>query len=307
MKRSPITLALAAGLALTLFSGQANAARTAQPAMRIASVTASPRVVIRQGVVTFRVHVTGMKLDIRHMGKHAVAGHGHLQYYLDSVPGDAYTRKDLRRTFLAAVATPLFSFNLRASRVRITPGSHRIIVALARNDDILYRSPTSAISIFSFNFAPKSWALCNGQLLPINQNQALFALLGTTYGGNGQTTFALPNLRGRVQIHRGNGHTLGEQAGSSAVTINQQTMPQHFHVANAINQNATTNDITDNSQNDALLAQAPTNFYNSPSSLTSMNPGMVTSVGGSQPHTNQQPYLTINFSIALQGIFPSQN
>ena len=89
----------------------------------------------------------------------------------------------------------------------------------------------SEIKIVSFNFPPKGWALCNGQFLPINQNQALFALLGTTYGGNGQTTFALPNLRGRVPIHMGNGHTLGEAAGSTAVTISQQTMPQHIHFA----------------------------------------------------------------------------
>jgi microcystin-dependent protein len=165
----------------------------------------------------------------------------------------------------------------------------------------------SEIRMFSFNFAPKGWALCNGQTLPINQNQALFALLGTTYGGNGTTTFALPDLRGRVPIHEGNGHTLGERAGSSTVTITQQTMAQHIHVANAISQNATTNDITDNSANDALLAQTPTNFFNTPSSLTSMNPAMITNFGGSQPHENRQPFLTINFSIALQGIFPSQN
>src|SRR5919198_3475161 len=91
----------------------------------------------------------------------------------------------------------------------------------------------SEIRIFSFNFAPKSWAMCNGQLLPINQNQGLFSLLGTTYGGNGQTTFALPNLRGQVPIHMGNGHTLGEKAGATSVTITQQTMPQHLHFMNA--------------------------------------------------------------------------
>lgn len=145
MKRRLIALAL--GLVPGLFIGQANAARSAQPAMRIASVTASPRVVIRQGIITFRVHVSGMKLDLRHMGKHAVAGHGHLQYYLDSIPADAYTRKDLRHAFIAAVATPLFSFNLRASRVKIAAGTHRIIVALARNDDILYRAPTASVTI----------------------------------------------------------------------------------------------------------------------------------------------------------------
>src|SRR5918998_5039133 len=99
----------------------------------------------------------------------------------------------------------------------------------------------SEIRIFSFNFPPKGWAFCNGQFLPINQNQALFALLGTTYGGNGQTTFALPNLQGRASIHTGNGHTLGEAAGSSAVTINQQSMPQHIHFLQATTVAPTTN------------------------------------------------------------------
>src|ERR671910_2000548 len=98
----------------------------------------------------------------------------------------------------------------------------------------------SEIRIFSFNFAPKGWALCNGQLLPINQNQALFSLLGTTYGGNGQTTFALPNLRGQVPIHMGNGHTLGETAGSTAVTINIQQLPTHLHQAQASSTNGDT-------------------------------------------------------------------
>ncbi len=93
----------------------------------------------------------------------------------------------------------------------------------------------SEIRLFSFNFAPKGWALCNGQQLPINQNQALFSLLGTTYGGNGQTTFALPNLRGRCAMHVGNGHTLGEAAGTESVTITQQTMPAHIHFMNAAN------------------------------------------------------------------------
>src|ERR671920_860330 len=98
----------------------------------------------------------------------------------------------------------------------------------------------SEIRIFSFGFAPKGWALCNGQLLPINQNQALFSLLGTTYGGNGQTNFALPDLRGRVAMHEGNGHTLGEKAGSTSVTITQQTMPQHLHFAMASTSNGDT-------------------------------------------------------------------
>ncbi|HEX6746980.1 MAG TPA: tail fiber protein [Longimicrobium sp.] len=159
----------------------------------------------------------------------------------------------------------------------------------------------SEIKVVSFNFPPKGWALCNGQFLPINQNQALFALLGTTYGGNGQTTFALPNLRGRVPIHMGNGHTLGEAAGSTAVTVNIQQLPTHLHTLNASDQNGT----------QAGLANTVTgrvnNLYAAPSALITMSPTSVTSVGGSQPHNNMMPYLVLNFIIALQGIFPSQN
>jgi len=161
----------------------------------------------------------------------------------------------------------------------------------------------SEIKIVSFNFPPKGWALCNGQFLPINQNQALFALLGTTYGGNGQTTFALPNLRGRVPIHMGQGHTLGEQAGSTSVTINQSTMPQHLHFAQG-----TTQDGSGPVPNNALLATA-NNMYQAPASggFIALSPAAVTNVGGSQPHNNMMPYLVLNFIIALQGIFPSQN
>jgi microcystin-dependent protein len=155
--------------------------------------------------------------------------------------------------------------------------------------------------VVSFNFPPKGWALCNGQLLPINQNQALFALLGTTYGGNGQTNFALPNLRGRVPIHFGNGHGLGEAAGSTSVTVNIQQLPTHLHALQAINANATTNECSN-----GFLAQS-SNLYHSPSALTTLNPGSVSSVGGSQPHNNMMPYLVLNFIIALQGIFPSRN
>lgn len=160
----------------------------------------------------------------------------------------------------------------------------------------------SEIKIVSFNFAPKGWALCNGQFLPINQNQALFALLGTTYGGNGQTTFALPNLRGRLPIHMGNGHTLGEAAGSTAVTVNIQQMPQHLHFENA-------QPTEQNSQlpaAGAVMCQA-SNVYRTPDNLIALNPASVTNVGGSQPHNNMMPYLTLNFIIALQGIFPSRN
>jgi microcystin-dependent protein len=159
------------------------------------------------------------------------------------------------------------------------------------------------IKLMSFNFPPKGWALCNGQFLPITQNQALFSLLGTTYGGNGQTTFALPNLRGRVPIHMGNGHTLGEAAGSTSVTVNEQQMPTHTHSLQA------SRVIADSNSNGPAqyLGQAGLNMYGPAGGLAAMNPGSITSVGGSQPHNNMAPYLVLNFCIALQGIFPSRN
>ena len=159
----------------------------------------------------------------------------------------------------------------------------------------------SEIKLVSFNFPPKGWALCNGQLLPINQNQALFALLGTTYGGNGQTNFALPNLRGRVPIHMGSGHTLGEAAGSTAVTVNIQQLPTHTHAVNATTAGGDTTAPAGN-----FLAEF-NNGYGPVGSLTTLLPSSVPSVGGSQPHNNMMPYLVLNFIIALQGIFPSRN
>ena len=160
----------------------------------------------------------------------------------------------------------------------------------------------SEIKLVSFNFPPKGWALCNGQLLPINQNQALFSLLGTTYGGNGQTTFALPNLRGRAPIHMGSSHTLGEAAGSTAVTVNIQQLPTHLHVAFASSNSNGTQALPTG----AFLAPL-NNAYNAPNALTTLHPQSVTSIGGSQAHNNMMPYLTLNFCIALQGIFPAQN
>ena len=160
----------------------------------------------------------------------------------------------------------------------------------------------SEIRIFSFNYAPQGWAPCNGQFMPINQNQALFSLLGTTYGGNGQTTFALPNLRGRVPIHVSNAHNLGEAAGSTAVTVNIQQMPAHSHGLQATNVGATLDAPGGN-----FLAKTPISAYGSPASLVTMNAANVSSVGGSQPHNNMMPYLVLSFCIALIGIFPTPN
>lgn len=158
------------------------------------------------------------------------------------------------------------------------------------------------IRIMSFNFAPQGWAQCNGQTLPINQNQALFSLLGTTYGGNGQTTFQLPNLRGRIPIHMGSGHTQGEAAGSSAVTVNIQQLPQHQHPMQATNAGATLAAASGN-----LLASVSSNAYITPTNLTTLQPTSVSNVGGSQPHENRQPFSVLNLCIALVGIFPSRN
>lgn len=159
----------------------------------------------------------------------------------------------------------------------------------------------------SFNFPPKGWALANGQFLPINQNQALFSLLGTTYGGNGQTTFALPDLRGQVPIHFGAGFTLGQKAGQTAHTVTIQEMPQHNHFMNASTQPGNSINCRSVSAGN-LLAQDPGNAYSaSLASPVALAAGSISNVGGSQPHENMQPYLTLSFCIALSGIFPSQN
>lgn len=172
----------------------------------------------------------------------------------------------------------------------------------------------SEIRIMAFNFAPKGWAQCNGQLMPINQNQALFALLGTTYGGNGQTTFALPDLRGRASMHIGNGHNQGEAAGEEVHTLTQSEMSAHLHFPQAKNAVGTTG-VPSSS---VVLAQAvavqsdqstvPVSMYsiNAPTDLA-LSPAAIGNAGGSQPHETRQPYLTLNFCIALLGVFPSRN
>jgi microcystin-dependent protein len=156
----------------------------------------------------------------------------------------------------------------------------------------------------SFVFAPKGWALCNGQLLPINQNQALFSLLGTTYGGDGRVNFALPDLRARVPIHVGSGHTLGERGGEQAHTLSIAELPTHVHIASAVNDSAITGDPTN-----AFFAQPSTalgTVYGAPPNVAT-NPGSVGNTGGSQAHLNMQPFLCLSYCIALQGIFPSPN
>jgi microcystin-dependent protein len=159
------------------------------------------------------------------------------------------------------------------------------------------------VKIISWNFAPQGWAFCNGQLLPINQNQALFSILGTTFGGNGQTNFALPDFRSRVPLHRGSQNQLGGRGGEEFHTLSQNEMPQHIHTGQCQPANATTGNPTN-----AFLAGIPTFAYrNSASNLTTLHPASVTNYGGSQPHENRSPFLVLNFIIALQGIFPSRN
>ena len=157
------------------------------------------------------------------------------------------------------------------------------------------------IKIFSFGFAPKGWALCNGQLLPINQNQALFSLLGTTYGGDGRVNFALPDLRARSPIHMGQSHTLGERAGEEAHTLSLSEMPLHVHFPSGNNGTATETDPTGH-----FWANGGDNVYSTNAANATMLGGTVGNVGGSQAHVNMSPFLTLNFCIALQGIFPSQ-
>ena len=155
------------------------------------------------------------------------------------------------------------------------------------------------VKMVSFNFAPKGWAFCDGTLLPINQYQALFAILGTTYGGNGTTTFALPNLQGRVPLHVANNFVLGQTGGSQNVTLVSNQIG-HGHPVNAT-ATATTNTAAGN------VPAASGNALYGASADTTMNSAIVGPAGGSQAHTNLQPYLVINFVIALQGIFPTRN
>jgi len=158
--------------------------------------------------------------------------------------------------------------------------------------------------IMSFNFPPKGWALCNGQLLPINQEQALFSLLGTTYGGNGQTNFALPNLQGKVPIHQGQGFIEGQTGGEENHTIIASEMPQHAHLLQA---NLNPNPALQANPSPNLFGQLTVPIYGDFTNTQSAAPATISNVGGSQPHNNLQPFLVLNVCIALAGIFPSRN
>jgi microcystin-dependent protein len=159
------------------------------------------------------------------------------------------------------------------------------------------------IRIFAGNFAPSGWLFCQGQLLPISENETLFQLIGTTYGGDGQSTFALPDLRGRLPLHMGNGFVLAEQGGVESVTLTVSQITAHSHALIASTNNATTTNAQGN-----ILAQTPsyTPYISGFVPNTPLNPVSVGSDGGSQPHNNFQPYLCLDFIISLFGIFPSQ-
>jgi len=156
----------------------------------------------------------------------------------------------------------------------------------------------------SFNFAPKGWTLSNGQIIPINQNQALFSLFGTMYGGDGRVNFGLPNLQGRAPIHVGSGHTQGELGGEYSHTLTNSEMPQHFHMLQGV---AATQDKTVPSGNLLANTQGNLAIYGPLSAPTPMFPGDISTVGGSQAHPNQSPFLVMTWIVALVGIFPSQN
>lgn len=167
------------------------------------------------------------------------------------------------------------------------------------------------IRLMSFNFAPKGWAQCAGQTLAINQNQALFALLGTYYGGNGTANFMLPDLRGRVPVHMGQSssgtYAIGQQAGTENVTLNTSQLPQHNHLVQAVNTKGGALEPFNK-----FLAQSQGTGQGQPgyvaaANTTTLNPASIQPAGGTQPHTNIQPYLAMNYCIALQGIFPSRN
>jgi len=170
------------------------------------------------------------------------------------------------------------------------------------------------IRAFGFNFAPRGWALCDGQILPIAQFSAVFSLLGTTYGGNGTSTFGLPNLMGRAAMHWGNGpglssYSWGEVSGTETVTLLQSEMPQHNHMIQVAQAASQSGEATDTPGPTAWLGPSAHNYVNTPGTPlnTQLSPKAISVAGGSQPHNNMQPYLTVNFCIAMEGVYPSRN
>lgn len=168
------------------------------------------------------------------------------------------------------------------------------------------------IRIFAGNFAPRSWAFCDGQLLPISQNTALFSLIGTTYGGDGRSTTALPNLQGRAPMHPGRGpgltsRRLGQRGGTEMVSLSEAQMPQHRHSQEAVPLGQFTVGNSLDPAGNLLAGPATGNQYTDANNLVDMASGSLTNTGGSQPHNNLQPFLTMNFIIALQGLYPSRS
>ncbi len=157
------------------------------------------------------------------------------------------------------------------------------------------------IRIFGFNFPPRGWAFCDGQILPINQNQSLYSLLGTTYGGDGRTTFALPDLRGRTPVHRGSGYQLGNRAGAETIALTTAQIPSHNHGARA------SSSANIDEPDGEMPGKGEFNIYREPASLVNMRSDSIANAGGGQAHNNMQPFTTLNFCIALRGLFPSRN
>ncbi len=236
------------------------------------------------------------------------------KYLLDPLHDKA---KHDRRNFMTKSIAALFGVTILGGATDLLAMKSRTgYIYVKQNGEVINHFKPSAgglpfmseIALFSYGFAPHGWALCNGQLLSINQNQAMFSLLGTTFGGNGVQNFALPDLRGRAPLHYGQGsglsqYVLGEVTGTESVTVLQSNLPPHSHGFVANSGIGTTSDPAGNYI--AQYGEGVKSF--SGTQNTVMNPGSISNAGGTQPHSNLQPYLTLNYCIALQGVFPSQS